>query len=143
VNEIKPKARRRARQLALQALYQWQMSGEPINEIKLQFHRYVDMTQVDVEHFHHLIEEITMSVNEVDNIFIPFLDRSIHELNPVELAVLRIGAYELAKRMDIPYRVSINEALELSKAFGSSEAHKYVNGVLDKIANQFRKPFES
>lgn len=135
---IKPAARRRARQLTLQSLYQWQLSAAPIEKIKQEFYQHVDMKKVDTEYFDELLADIIPRVNELDKIFEPFLDRPLEELTPIELAILRLATYELCNRLDIPYRVVINEALELTKSFGATEGHKYVNGILDKVAQKSR-----
>ncbi len=134
----KPAARRKARRFALQALYQWQMTGENLNEIELQFRTANDLRKTDVDYFRELLHKIPAVVNELDELIEPFLDRNKNELDQVELAALRIGTYELAKRVDVPYRVAINEGIELAKYFGATESHKYVNGVLDKVAQKLR-----
>lgn len=138
MTKITPSARRKARRMALQALYQWQMSGSDIAEIQAQFDTFNDMREVDAHYFHELLQKIPQHLDEVDDWFRPFLDRALDKLNPIELVVLRIGSYELVKRLDVPYRVVIDESLRLAKSFGSEEGHKYVNGVLDKVARQFR-----
>lgn len=138
MTKITPSARRKARRLALQALYQWQMSGSNISEIQAQFHTFNDMSKVDVHYFHELLQKIPQHLSDVDEYYTSFLDRPIEKLNPIELAVLRIGSYELVKRIDVPYRVVIDESLRLAKSFGSEEGHKYVNGVLDKVAKEYR-----
>jgi N utilization substance protein B len=135
---MNPTARRNARQYALQALYQWQLSGAAISEIELDFLVHHIKQKTDLEYFKELIHQIPEQHDELDNKMISFLSRPITELDPIELAILRIGTYELAKRLDIPYRVAINEALELTKKFGSIEGYKFVNGVLDQVARQLR-----
>jgi len=135
---MNPTARRNARQYALQAMYQWQMSSTPINEIELEFLVHHIKQKTDLAYFKELIHGIPRDCDELDNHMKPFLSRPINELDPIELAVLRLGTYELAKRLDIPYRVVINEALELTKKFGSIEGYKFVNGILDQIARTLR-----
>jgi N utilization substance protein B len=135
---MKPTARRHARQYALQAMYQWQLSHAPIKEIELDFLVHHIKQKTDLVYFKELIHNIPAEQIELDNQFIPFLSRPIAELDPVELAILRLGTYELSKRLDIPYRVAINEALELTKRFGSIEGYKFVNGVLDQLARKLR-----
>lgn len=133
-----PGARRYARRFTLQALYQWQLVKTPINELEAQFLMDVLAHKMDSAYFHELLNGIVVDIAEVDGLMANHLDRSIDQLDPVELAILRIGSYELTKRLDIPYRVVINEALELAKTFGATESHKYINGVLDKIAHKTR-----
>jgi len=130
--------RKRARKLALQAAYQWQMNPEPASFIAAQFLAEVNAKKVDAEYFSVLLTGIIQNMQAVDAEISPFLDRKISELNPVELAVLRLATYELVYQLEVPGKVVINEALELAKAFGSVEGHKYVNGVLDKIAQKVR-----
>ena len=131
-------ARRKARRLALQALYQWQLSQQPIAEIQAQFHTHQNMKVIDVDYFDELLQQISAQQEQIDQQFSQFLDRAMSALNPVELSILRIACYELLHRLDVPYRVVINEALELAKLFGAVEGHKYVNAVLDKLAKQSR-----
>ncbi len=135
---MKPTARRHARQYALQAMYQWQLSHAPIKEIELDFLIHHIKHKTDLDYFKELIHQIPQEHTELDNQLIPFLSRPITELDPIELVILRLGAYELSKRLDIPYRVAINEALELTKRFGSVEGYKFVNGVLDQLARKLR-----
>ncbi|MBV1787437.1 transcription antitermination factor NusB [Marinobacterium sp. D7] len=130
--------RRSARQMALQALYQWQVAGQPVNEIEAQFRVNNDMNGVDVKLFSQLLRGVVEARSELDLCFSPFLDRTIDELDPVEVSVLRIGSFELMHRMEVPYRVAINESVELAKVFGATESHRYVNGVLDKVAQKVR-----
>lgn len=132
--------RRAARSFALQALYQWQMAGQPVNEIDAQFRvdNEQEMRQTDKRLFTELLTGVASRKSELDDQFRPFLDRELHDLDPVELAVLRIGAYELIHRLEVPYRVAINESVELAKTFGATESHRYVNGILDKLAQRVR-----
>ena len=134
----KPSERHKARKFATQALYQWQMTQHNLNEIETQFRVDNDMRKTDTQYFHELLHNIPGCVNELDSHFEPYLDRDKDELDRVELAILRIGSYELGKRLDIPYRVVINEGVELAKIFGATDSHKYVNGVLDKVAQKLR-----
>ncbi|MFZ5603446.1 MAG: transcription antitermination factor NusB [Pseudomonadota bacterium] len=133
-----PAARRKARRFTVQALYQWQMTGANIGEIETQFRTDNDMCKTDVAYFHELLHEIPKCVNELDETFRPLLDREIKDLDRVELAILRIGTYELSRRPDVPFKVAINEGIELAKYFGATESHKYVNGILDKVAQRLR-----
>jgi N utilization substance protein B len=131
-------ARRWARRCALQALYQWQLSANDLKYIETQFLTEEYIAKMDVPYFTELLHFIPQNIEMIDANFIPYLDRSLDELNPVELAILRISSYELLKRLEIPYRVVINEGVELGKNFGAEESHKYINGVLDKVAHQLR-----
>lgn len=135
---MNPKARKKARRFALQALYQWHMAGNDLSEIEIEFHRDNELKETDVEYFSELLHQIPASIDEIDKTFTTYLDRPLEELNPVELIILRIGTYELTQRQDVPYKVAINEALELAKSFGAEEGFKFVNGVLDKVAQQVR-----
>lgn len=130
--------RRAARSFALQALYQWQLAGQPVNEIDAQFRVDNDMSGTDVQLFSEILRGVTAHKSELDEQYAPFLDRALSDLDPVELTVLRIGAYELVHRIEVPYRVAINESVELAKTFGATESHRYVNGVLDKLAQRVR-----
>lgn len=131
--------RRKARKLLLQATYQWQMSGADATEIEAQF-RADNGAKVDWDFFHSALQFVSGRYRELDELFKPFLDRRLEELNPVELALLRMGAFELSQRVDVPYRVVINECVELAKTYGATDGHKYINGVLDKTAHRLRSP---
>jgi N utilization substance protein B len=135
---MNPTARRNAREYALQAMYQWQISETPLSDLEYQFLTKEIRKKTDLEYFKELMHNIPASTDELDNEMSPFLSRPLSELDPIELAILRIGIYELSKRLDIPYRVAINEALELTKRFGSIEGFKFVNGVLDQVAKKLR-----
>lgn len=130
--------RRNARNYALQALYQWQLARQPVNQIDAQFRVDNDMSDTDVALFSMLLSGVIDSRHELDEAFGFYLDRAVDDLDPVELSVLRIGSFELLHRIEVPYRVVINESVELAKRFGATESHKYVNGVLDKLAVKTR-----
>lgn len=132
------RARSLARERAMQALYQWQMTGELPAVIDKQFMEEQDMKGVDRKYFSELLREVPRRVKELDAHAEAVLDRTIEQVDPVERAILRIGAYELEKRIDIPYRVVINEMVELAKVFGAEQGHKYINGILDKLAAKLR-----
>lgn len=132
------RARSLARRRALQALYQWQMTGQDIIDIDRQFLEEQEMGKVDIDYFRELLHQVPKQLHEIDEQCEPFLDRAMSQIDPVEQAILRIGGYELIYRPEIPYRVVINEAVELAKAFGAEQSHKYVNGVLDKVAQKVR-----
>lgn len=127
-----------SRSFALQASYQWQMNQSPVNEIEAQFAVENDLSACDSMYFRELIQGVTSAAKELDALFEPLLDRSLSELDPIELTILRISSFELSKRLDVPYRVVINEGVELAKSFGATESHKYVNGILDKLAQRVR-----
>jgi N utilization substance protein B len=131
-------ARSRARRRALQALYAWQVSGTPMRGIIDQFKHEQEMEIADLEYFEDLLVNIEQRRSELDAALKPFLDREVDLVDPIERAVLRLGAYELIHRIDVPYRVVINEAIETTKRFGADFGHTYVNGVLDKLAAQSR-----
>lgn len=130
--------RRVARSLAMQALYQWHMAGQSLSEIEAQFRVDNDFEQVDGAYFHELLTGVARSKTELDAALEPLLDRPLAELDPVELAILRLSTYELMQRLDVPYRVVINEGIELAKVFGATDGHKFVNGVLDRLAPRLR-----
>ena len=132
--------RSRTRQVALQALYQWQLSGLSVADIETQFKEDRDLSGVDRDYFRELLREVTRRLSELDDHLAPILDRPVEEVDPVERAILRLGTYELCHRPDVPYRVAINEAIGLAKTFGAEDGHKYVNGVLDRIARKVRAP---
>ena len=130
--------RRQSRRRALQALYQWDMTGADVRDIDAQFLATQDMSKADVAYFQELLHAVPASVTEIDAELQGCLDRELSRLDPIERNVLRIAAHELRARRDIPYRVIINEAVELTKTFGAEQGHKYVNGVLDAVAQQLR-----
>lgn len=136
---MKPSARRKARELALQGVYSWQMSKNPAHHIELHLATTNDMTKVDLAFFQELLRAVINDYDELDTKIRPYLGRLPEELDPVEKAILRLATYELVKRVDVPYKVVINEAIELAKAFGAEESHKFVNGVLDKAVRTLRK----
>lgn len=139
VSDFNPSARRKARHYAMQALYQWQMNTSPLNEIEAQFLVEYDFSKVDRDYFHILVHEVPQHIAELEEAFSPFLQgRDITELDPIERSLLRMGSFELIKRVDIPYKVAINETVALAKKFGASESHKYINAVMDKLAQQVR-----
>jgi N utilization substance protein B len=133
------KARTRARRAAVQAIYQWQLTGQDASEIEDHFLHDHDMAGVDENFFHEIIREVPLHLHELEDHFIPLLDRPVTELDPVERAILRLGTYELEFRPDIPYRVVINEAVELAKSFGAEDGHRYINSILDLVAGKLRQ----
>ncbi len=135
---VDPHARSRARRRALQAIYAWQLSHTAIAKVIDQFQNEQDMEVADQEYFEDLVRGVEANLGTIDEALSHFLDRDIAQVDPIERAVLRIAAYELRHRIDVPYRVVINEAIELAKSFGGTDGHKYVNGVLDKLAAKVR-----
>lgn len=133
-------ARRKARRLAMQALYQWHVSSAPVAQIEAEFMADNDLSKFDQEYFSEVMHGVPATRSELDAHIEEFTDRPTREMTPVELAILRMGAYELIHRIDVPFKVIINEGVELSKIFGASEGHRYVNGVLDKLAQKLRMP---
>jgi N utilization substance protein B len=132
------RARSIARKLAMQALYQWQLTQQTASEIKKQFLDSEDSAGVDREHFEELVGGCIAKNAELSAALKPFIDRPLDQLDPVETAILMIGMFELQQRVDIPYRVVINEGVDLTKRFGATDAHKYVNAVLDRAARELR-----
>jgi len=130
--------RSKARSLAVQAVYQWQMAGQNVQDIVSHLLTEQADGKIDSDYFRELVDGVTRELTRLDESLSPYLDRSIESIDPVERAVLRIGAFELATHPEIPYRVVINEAIEMAKVFGAEQGHKYVNGVLDKAAKTLR-----
>ncbi|CAG4894454.1 transcription antitermination factor NusB [Paraburkholderia gardini] len=131
-------ARRRSRELATQGLYQWLLSGSPIGEIDAQLRGAQGYDKADHAHLEALLSGVIRDSEALSIDLMPCLDRPIDQLSPVERAVLLVAAFELKNHVDIPYRVVINEAVELAKTFGGADGYKYVNGVLDKLSVQLR-----
>ena len=133
-------ARVRARRSVVQALYQWSMSGNSMREIIREFELdRSELNKADVDYFRDILRGIDKLHEELEASLEPLLDRPLAELDPVERAILFLGVYELQHNLEIPYRVVVNEAIELAKMFGAEQSHKYVNGILDKAARQLRK----
>ena len=131
-------ARRRSRELALQGLYEWQVGHADSHVVEAHMREQEDHPKCDLAHFSALLHGCIAQVAALDAVLTPHLDRRVQELSPVEHGVLLIGAYELQHCLDVPYKVAINEAVELAKSFGGTDGHKYVNGVLDKAAADLR-----
>ena len=136
---MKPAARRRARECAVQALYSWQISKNDIADVEYQFLSEQDVKDVDISYYRELLSRVDTNAEYLDGLMAPVLSRQLEELGQVERAVLRISLFELSKREDVPYKVAINEGIELAKTFGAEDSHKFVNGVLDKVAPTIRK----
>ncbi len=137
-NGLDLQARSRARRRALQAMYAWQLSGSPMSAVIEQFRHEQDMEVADLDYFEDLLHGVEKHVEELDAGLRPHLDREVAQVDPIERAVLRLAAYELRYRPDVPYRVVLNEAIEVTKRFGADHGHSYVNGVLDKLAAELR-----
>ncbi|MBN6150028.1 transcription antitermination factor NusB [Xanthomonas sp. AmX2] len=135
---IDPVLRSRARRRALQAIYAWQISGGNVQQVISQFAHEQAHEIADLVYFENLVEGVLKHRAELDAALVGYLDRTVEEVDAIERAVLRLAAYELLHRLDVPYRVVINEAIETAKRFGSEHGHTYVNGVLDRAALQWR-----
>lgn len=136
--KLQIRQKQKARKFALQAIYQWSMTGQDVIEIEAQFHETNAMEKVDTAYFSRLLRAIPQHCPDLDTVLEPFLDRPIATLTPIELAILRLGAYELAYCPDIPYRIVLDEWVSLTKQFGTVEGHRYVNGVLNNLAVKLR-----
>jgi N utilization substance protein B len=130
--------RRKARHFGLQALYQWTLSGASAREIEAEFRVDNDFQHTDGEYFSAVLKGVVGDVEALEALFEPFLDRRLDELDPIERNLLRLGTFELRDRIDVPYKVVINEAVSLAKKFGATDSHRYINGVLDKLAKELR-----
>ena len=136
---VRPKsARRRSREMAVQGLYQWLVSGALASEVDAHMREQEDFEKCDAAHFNALLHGCIAEAVMIDGVLAAHVDRRTNQLSPVEHGVLMIGVYELTHCIEIPYKVAINEAVELAKSFGGTDGHKYVNGVLDKAAAQLR-----
>jgi len=135
---MKVSARSRARQLAVQGLYEWHLSENKIDDIATQCLDAKRGKNIDETYFEELIYKVSSMADELNKLLAPHLSRAIDEIDPVERAILQLSAYELTQKIDIPYKVVINEAIELAKTFGAEQSHKFVNGILDKLAEQSR-----
>lgn len=137
-NGIDLAARSRARRRAAQAVYAWQIGGNPMRGVIEDFRHEQDMEIADLAYFEDLLQGVDKHCAQLDRALQPFLDRSIEEVDPIERAILRLATYELQYRPDVPYRVILNEAIEVAKRFGAEHGHTYINGVLDNAARQLR-----
>ena len=131
-------SRHKARRAAVQALYQWQLTREPPTGMETHFGLEQELADIDMEYFQQLVAEIPRQCATLDQSLRPHVDRALEDIDPVERAILWLGAYELEFRPEIPYRVVLDEAVELAKTFGAEHGHKYVNAVLDKMALRLR-----
>jgi len=131
-------ARTKSRQCAVQALYQWQMTGKDLNKIEQEFIIDERLKNAQNSYFKDLFHGVPKHLNKIDEVLTEFVDRPVEKIDPVERAILRVSSYELMNRIDIPYRVIINEGINLAKCFGADKSHRYINGILDKVAQKVR-----
>lgn len=134
-----PSARKAARELSVQGLYQWTMAGQPIKQIAQSLLDSKNPAKIDGEYFNEIILASARQSEQLDIDFTPFLEIPMEQLDPVSLSILRIGCYEMQFRIDVPYKVIINEGVNLAKKFGPTDSNKFVNAVLDRLAQQYRK----
>lgn len=134
---MKPSPRRKARELAVQAIYSWQISKNPVNEIEVNFISDNSKRRFDIEYFQLLLRGVTSNITDIDAAISPYVDRPLDDIDQVEKAILRVAVFELKDCTEVPYKVVINEAIELAKSF-SDDSHKFVNGVLDKLVKLIR-----
>jgi transcription antitermination protein NusB len=137
-SERPSRARSLSRRLAMQALYQWQMTGQSFPELRNQFASDEGYPEVDPDYFQQLLQGVVEGSAELDAMLAQWLDRPVAQLDPVEHAVLLIGVQELRQHPEVPYRVVLNEGVELAKKFGATEGHKFINAVLDRAARSLR-----
>jgi N utilization substance protein B len=130
----KPKQKQKARRLLVQALYSWDVGGTDLIDIEAEFHVDNDMDKVDTSLFHNILFGVPKNLAEIDASYEPHLDRENKDLDPVSRAVLRIASYEMLYSIEVPYKVVINEGVNLAKTYGPTDAFKFINGVLDKVA---------
>ena len=131
-------AKTNARKCAVQALYQWQMSGDSLNHIEAYFVEESHLKRAQKSYFSELFHGVPKQLNTIDAALSEFVDRPVEKIDPVERAILRIGVYELINRLETPYKVIINEGVNLAKEFGAEGSHKYINGILDKVCQKQR-----
>lgn len=136
---MKPALRKQARVLALQALYSYLMSGNDMQQVELSIATTNDMSKVDMEYFQAILKGVSDDPKAIDAAYKAYLGRLPEELDPIEKSIMRLATFELVHRMDTPFKVVINEAIELAKIFGAEESHKFINGALDKAVKTLRK----
>ena len=135
---MKPSPRRKARELAVQAVYSWQLSQNSVTDIEANFLTDNSARRFEIPYFQQLLRGVTHNVTRIDEAIAPHVERSIEEIDHVEKALLRVAVYELTDCLDVPYKVVINESIELAKAFAADDSHKFINGVLDKAVKLIR-----
>jgi N utilization substance protein B len=134
----KTKAKQKARRLLVQALYSWELGGIDLQTIEVNFHTENDMSKVDSDLFKTMLFDVPKNLEKIDEAYESYLDREQDQLDPVSRAILRIATYELLFSIEVPYKVAINEGVNLAKTFGPTDAYKFINGVLDRVAAQSR-----
>lgn len=134
----KTKAKQKARKLLVQALYSWELGGIDLQTIEVNFHIENDMSKIDSDLFKKVLYEVPKNLSKIDECYRPYLDREQDQLDPVSRAILRIATYELLFSIEVPYKVAINEGVNLAKTFGPTDAYKFINSVLDRVAAQSR-----
>ena len=136
---VNPAKRHKARRYAVQALYHWQLTADTAQDVIDYMLPDINQNKTDLEYFTELVYKVIENASEIDVAISPYLDRELESVDPVERAILRLATYELIFHHEIPYRVVINEAIEHCKTFGAEDGHKYINGVMDKAAEQLRQ----
>ena len=134
----KTKAKQKARKLLVQALYSWELGGTDLETIEVNFHLENDMSKVDTELFKTILFGVPQNLEQIDSAYQNYLDREQEKLDPVSRAILRLTTYELMFSIEVPYKVAINEGVNLAKTFGPTDAFKFINGVLDRVAADTR-----
>jgi len=134
----KPKEKQKARRMLLQALYSWDVGGTDLVDIEAEFHTDNDMSKVDTALFHTILFGVPKNLAQIDGTYSSYLDRENKQLDPVSRAVLRLSSYDMVFSIDVPYKVVINEGVNLAKTYGPTDAYKFINGVLDKVAIEHR-----
>ncbi|MFV2005077.1 MAG: transcription antitermination factor NusB [Gammaproteobacteria bacterium] len=132
------RARGKSRRFAMQAIYQWQMTGDSITDIKQQFFEENNFARIDAEYFSELVSGVATSISEIDPLLEKNMSRVVDSVDPVERSILRIAVYEFVNRFDVPYRVVLNEAISITKEYCAENSHTFVNAVLDKVAKEIR-----
>jgi N utilization substance protein B len=135
---VKPSPRRKARELAIQAVYSWQLSQNDVKEVETNFITDNQKRRFDIEFFQQLLRGVTSNVTTIDEAISPHVDRPLKDVDHIEKAILRVAICELTYCTEVPYKVVINEAIELAKSFAADDSHKFVNGVLDKAVKLIR-----
>lgn len=135
---MKPSPRRKARELAVQAIYSWQLSQNDIADVESNFLTENSARRFDISYFQELFRGVTTKISIIDEKIAPHVDRPLDDVDQVEKAIIRVAVFELSDCLDVPYRVIINEAIELAKSFAADDSHKFVNGVLDKVVKLVR-----
>ncbi|GMR01022.1 MAG: transcription antitermination factor NusB [Gammaproteobacteria bacterium] len=137
-NKSVASARGKSRRLAMQAIYQWQMTGDNISDIKQQFFDENNMAKLDPDFFSEMVSGVASSISELDPLLEKYMPRTIESVDPVERSILRLATYEFINRFDVPYRVVLNEAVNIAKEYCAENSHAFVNAVLDKVAKEIR-----